>query len=112
MHEMSIAKNLVKITSEACRKNNIKKARTIKIKVGELKAIVPSLLADAFKFAAKGTVCEGAKLKVKALPVKFACIDCNIPVKQSKKIKCGKCGKNNVKLAQGNEFIIESVEGE
>ena len=109
---MSIAKSLVKITSEACKKNNIKKARTVKIKAGELKAIVPALLADAFKFASKGTACEGAKLKVRVLPVIFTCIDCNIPVKQSKEIKCGKCGKNNVKLAQGNEFIIESVEGE
>ena len=111
MHEMSIAKNLVKITCEACEKNNIRIVKTVNLRAGELKAIVPGLLEDAFKYFAKGTVCDKAKLRVKVLPVKFSCVECKVEVKRSNDIKCGKCGRSNVEMTQGKEFIIESVEG-
>ena len=112
MHEISIAANIMEITCEVCRKNKIKKAKKINIKVGELKAIVPDLLIDAFKMVSKGTACENSEIKVKVLPVKFSCVECDNEVKQSDSIKCGKCCSVRVKLMQGNEFIIESVEGE
>jgi hydrogenase nickel incorporation protein HypA/HybF len=64
MHEFAFAHKIYKIAEETAKKYHAKKITTIFLEIGELTLIIPELLRESFKIATKGTIAEGAELKI------------------------------------------------
>ena len=113
MHELSVTEGILKICKDEEKKNNFKSIKEIRIKVGELTGLVPSCIDYYFNVISKDTVAEGAKLIVEKLPIKIECRECLYEGEIPKgNYTCPKCNSYKIKIKNGKEFYVDSLEGE
>ena len=113
MHEYPITLSIVKISNEEALKHKAKKITEIRLKIGELSGLVPESLQIYFDMISKGTISEGAKLVVEKISIKFRCKDCgNESGVVGGIYKCPKCDSKDIKIINGNEYLIDSMEVE
>ena len=111
MHEMSIAHSLFEIVLEEMEKNNAKTLRSVRLRIGELSAIVPDSLSFCFEVMTKGTHMEGAELIMDIIPLEGMCRSCG----QSFEIKdyvfkCPYCEGTQIETVSGQDLsIVEMV---
>ena len=111
MHEISVAQDIVDLVIENLPKDEIVNVTKVRIKIGELSAIIPESLEFCFDVITKDTRLEGAKLEIQEVPVIVKCNNC------SKEFKvndfcfiCPECGSGNVEILQGKEFNVVDFE--
>ena len=111
MHELSVTQGILKICKEEQEKNNFKKIREIRIKVGELTGLVPNGRDYYFDIISKDTVAEGAQLIIDKLPIVISCEDCSYQGEIKKgQYMCPKCNSYKIKIINGREFYVDSLE--
>lgn len=114
MHEMSIVGNVVNAVVMYAKEEGVERVTGVTLTVGALHDVVDELMERAFRFLARGTVADGAYLKMNKLPLKVRCRQChtvyeaNIRVRES--LTCPNCGEREVDVVQGREFMIDNIE--
>ncbi len=73
MHELSIAHAVVVEVESAARAHGAARVIGVTLEVGRLSGVVPGALTFGFEIAADGTLCEGAVLSVRQMPVVVWC---------------------------------------
>lgn len=111
MHEMSIAQSLISVIREEMLKHHAKTLRSVRLKVGQLTAIVPESLSFCFEVITTGTELEGARLIMDVIPLKGSCDDC----KSEFEIKdyafvCPSCNSTKIKTIAGQDLSIAEIE--
>lgn len=111
MHELAITKSILDIAEQAAREHQVRRVRQVRIKLGDYSGVVPQCIQYYFDIISKGTVAEGAELRMERLPVIMRCQDCLWQGEVDKyHIQCPDCGGKELKLLQGREFYVESLE--
>src|SRR5689334_15373820 len=108
MHELAIADSVVRI---ACAHAAGRKVRTVELKVGHLRQVVPSALEFAFALVAEGTELEGSDLKTEVVPAGGRCHACGFdgPLPQFP-LQCQSCGGFDVEVLRGEELLVVALE--
>ena len=111
MHELSIAQSILDIVDETFSKNKYKELLEVKVKIGELVAVVPESLTFCYETLAKDTKYDKSKLTVEILPVIALCTKCKkeFDVKELFFV-CPHCGSKDTKILQGNELKISHLD--
>lgn len=113
MHELAVTQGILKICEDEKKEHNFERIKEIRIKVGELTGLVPSCIDYYFAIVSKGTVSEGAKIIVDKLPINIKCLECNYNGEIKKgEFGCPKCSSYRIKITNGKEFYIDSLEVE
>lgn len=116
MHEMSYAVRIADIVVNTAEKENIRHVKKVKVKCGEMLAIVPPLLENAFAACAEGTVAEDAELEIETVPVLIRCTACGRIIDphgaEGYVPACPGCGSPMLKIVNGREFTVAGIEGE
>jgi hydrogenase nickel incorporation protein HypA/HybF len=114
MHEGSIAKSIIDSSLSIIEKEGLKKAITIKIMVGKIHAIVPQLLFELYDIMKEDyPKLSESQLEIEELDVKIFCNHCQQETLLDEPFFiCPKCGSPDVKMLQGKELHIVSIEGE
>ena len=76
MHELAAAQDVVRVALEAAGKEGARRITAIALKVGRTYAV--EQMEDLIAIAAQGTIAEGARLEVEAVPgsaIQVASID-------------------------------------
>lgn len=116
MHEMALVGNIVDIVVEHAQVAQAKEVISVKLRVGELRDIVDDIMEKCFRYVARGSVAENARLAIEKVPLVICCNECNTTIHmqlhtaQTSQTICTKCGKSNFKIIQGKEFYIEDIE--
>lgn len=122
MHEYSIASEIVNNVFDAVERNNAKKVLSIRLEIGELSLINVEQVIHWVEALFKGTMAEGAEVKIKTIKAVVQCHSCryrgrNIP--DSKDIDrhfaaflCPKCGSPEVKIEKGRECLLRKIQAE
>lgn len=111
MHELAITQSILEIAQKAAAQHQVKRVREVRIKLGEYSGVVPQCIQYYFDVISKGTVAEGAELKMERLPILMRCETCGWEGQMDKHhIRCPACGGIQLKLLQGREFYVESLE--
>ncbi len=111
MHELAITQSILDIAQTAAREHNVTRVREVRIKLGEYCGVVPQCVQYYFDVISKGTVADGAVLTMERLPILMRCEDCRWEGQVDKlHIVCPNCGSTHLKLLQGREFYVESLE--
>jgi hydrogenase nickel incorporation protein HypA/HybF len=110
MHELSLAGAVI---DTAERHAGGRRVTLIRLRLGELRQVVPDSLAFYFEHVARGTLCEGAALEYEAVPASLACGTCGATWRlETTSFRCPECGAADAGIESGNEFEVESIEVE
>ena len=111
MHELSIALGIVKIAEEEMAKANANTVDVIELEIGTLAGIEFESLDFVWPSAVKGTVLEKAGKRIKRIPAKARCGDCEkIYSIQFIHDNCPNCGSFLKSIVQGKELRVVSLE--
>ncbi len=110
MHELSIAESIIEIVRDNFPANG-GRLKSIKVRIGELAAVLPDSLEFCFNAITKGTTLEETRLVIERRGIVARCADCGAESSvQELSFRCAACGSVNVKLISGNELQVVEIE--
>lgn len=113
MHEYSVVQSLLDLCEENARANNAKKVLKVTAKIGVLSGIDAHLLETAFNSFKADTICKEAEFEMVIQPVIIHCHSCDEDFTLEKhEFLCPKCESNEVKILDGEEMYLMSLEME
>lgn len=113
MHELAITQSILDIAQKAADEHGAKRVQSVRIMLGEYSGVVPQCIQYYFDVISKGTLAEGAVLDIRRLPVVIRCNSCGKESRIDRRhVACPLCASTDLKLIQGREFYIESLEVE
>jgi hydrogenase nickel incorporation protein HypA/HybF len=107
VHELSLSSAILDTT---LRHADGRRVKSVQIRIGAMRQVVPDSLEFYFDIVNRGTVCEGAALEQERIAALLRCEICatewrpEIPA-----FRCPGCGGAEVEIAAGNEFEIDSI---
>lgn len=111
MHELAITQSILDIAEKVGREHSFTRVREVRIKLGAYSGLMPECIQDYFDVISRGTVAEGAKLDIQTLPVIIHCNSCGEDNEIDRwHIRCPLCASTDLKMIQGREFYLESLE--
>lgn len=111
MHELAIAENLIRQVKSAAAKERLVRVRTVALKAGVLRQIVPETLRSAFSLLADETSARGAKLRIEKVEVRVRCRDCGQEA-VGFIAACPSCRGGDIDIVAGKELFIDFIEGD
>ncbi len=112
MHEAMAAENIIESVLSHI---GSKKGRVVSIVIscGQLNALNDEAMEFAFAAAAEGTVCKGAKLKIKHIPLMAKCSNCKKKFSYDfYNPQCPKCGHSDIEIGEDSPLLLEEIEFE
>lgn len=111
MHEMSIAQGLIDILREEMRRHRATRLRRVRLRLGELSAVVPEALSFCFSVITEGTEMEGAELVMDQVPLEGRCKACGETFRVlNYTFQCPKCDGQSVEVLGGRDLSVVEME--
>ena len=111
MHEMSLAEGVLQLIEDAARKDPFKKVTAVWLEIGQLSSVEPEAMAFCFDAVTRGTVAEGARLEIIALPGQGWCAACARTVPMAELFaECPLCGGFPLQVTAGTEMRVKELE--
>jgi hydrogenase nickel incorporation protein HypA/HybF len=112
MHEAMVAENVLE-TVLAQTKSRAGRVVRVVISCGQINALNDEAMQFAFEAAAMGTICQGAKLQIRHIPLKGLCKGCDGEFELDLyDPKCPKCGKSDFSIGDDAPLLLEEIEFE
>ena len=110
MHELSLARNIVRIVEEAADGEAGAVTRVI-LEIGALSCADSHALEFCFEAVSAGTRSEGARLIINAAPATGRCLACEreAPV-FARTDKCPFCGADDIVVVGGEQMTVKAIE--
>jgi hydrogenase nickel incorporation protein HypA/HybF len=114
MHELPVTENILRIVLRYAEDAGAGKVISVSLRIGELSDVIDEWLQRYFDYLSKGTLAEGASLRVERAPVVFRCEGCgesfHVDIREVKDIVCPACGGVKATFVSGREFFIKAIE--
>jgi len=116
MHELPVTESILKIVLKHAQANDVRKVRTIRLKVGKLSDLEDEWIQRYFDYLSKGTVSEGARLEIERTPIIMQCNACSesyqVEAAEMGLVICPACGGKGGTLLSGRDYYIKDMEAE
>ena len=113
MHEYPITQSIIEIAERQGREAGAARVTRISLVVGERSGYIPESIRMYFDIIARGTLCEGAALDIKAVKPLLRCPACGAEYERAPySFACPTCGADGEPTETGKEFYIEEIEVE
>lgn len=116
MHELPVTKSILGIVLRHAETQGVTKVLTVDISIGALSDLEAEWLQSYFDHLSKGTLAEGAKLRVHRSPVTFLCEPCAREFTATREeldtASCPLCGARDSSIVGGTAYTVESMEAE
>jgi hydrogenase nickel incorporation protein HypA/HybF len=110
MHELALAKDVLRKILEEASKKGLSKVTAAKVNIGETRITHSEEFHELFNDIIKGTPAEGLKLNVRITPLMAFCNKCSHNFKaREMKNGCPKCSSGDFHIVSGKEVIVEEV---
>ncbi len=120
MHEFSISSEIVKTVLDTAENNNGKRVLSIQLEIGELTLLNVEQVTFWIHELFKGSVAEGAKVKVKTIKARIKCESCGYKGGTASdqqdhfqhfiSYSCPKCGSFQIKVEKGRECTLRRIQ--
>lgn len=112
VHEIAIAQALLKWVLKTARENRLTEISEVRLRVGELRLIVPEALNLGWRAVTRTTVAGGSTLRIREVQALVCCRQCDKQFRPAwPAFTCPDCGQADVQIVAGNELILEQVVG-
>jgi len=89
-----------------------REVRTVHVRIGQLRQIVPDTLAYCWELLCADTALAGSRLEVESIRASIRCRACgrtaeigDLPI-----FVCGGCASSDVEVLSGEEFVITALD--
>ena len=111
MHEMALAEGILDIALDYAKQNEAKAIREVGLLIGEMSGVEVESLTFSFDMLVKGTIAEGAELKIKNVPLMGKCSKCGREFHvEHYDFWCPECKDGVLKTISGREMKVEYLE--
>ena len=114
MHELPITESILKIVLKHAKMNSARKVMAIHLQVGKISDLEDDWIQRYFDYLSKGTLAEGAKLKIERTPIMVQCNACSTSYEAEMArmgdLVCPACGEKGGTLLSGREYTIKEME--
>ena len=111
MHEYSVVQSLLNQCEALAVQNEATEVTKIITKIGVMSGIEIQLLQTAFDTFKEGTMCENAEFVINSQKLKLQCLECGEVFEVDEvRYMCQKCGSINVKVLDGEDMYLMSLE--
>jgi hydrogenase nickel incorporation protein HypA/HybF len=108
MHELALCEAIIDTVN---RRSDGRPVKRVDVRIGQFRQVVPDSLQFSWTLVTSGTDLDGCALVIEHVP---AIIDCRTCGQQSRLklpiLLCEHCESSDVRLSQGEEFLIVSIE--
>lgn len=110
MHEISLARALLRQVEELRLSHRAAGVRSVRVSIGDFSGVEADLLESAFCQLTQGTPAEGADLSIERVPLAARCAVCEheFPV-QAYHFVCPRCDARDVRIVRGEELMLETL---
>jgi hydrogenase nickel incorporation protein HypA/HybF len=116
VHELPVTQSILEVVLRHAAMHQVRKVHSISLAVGEMSDLEDDWIQKYFDYISKGTLAEGAKLKIERVPVVFRCKACSeefpANIREDRDIACPSCGGCDLDLVSGREYYIRNMEAE
>lgn len=115
MHELPVTESIFQIVLKHAQKGGVKRVVTINLEIGALSDLQSEWIQRYFDHLSRGSVVEGAKLKITRIPAVFHCDSCDqsfevTSLLEEGSLRCKQCRSQEVTLVSGREYRIRDME--
>ncbi|HXX35595.1 MAG TPA: hydrogenase maturation nickel metallochaperone HypA [Thermodesulfobacteriota bacterium] len=114
MHELPITESILKIVLKHAEANSVQKVIAIHLQVGKFSDLEDDWIQRYFDYLSKGTIAEGAKLKIERTPVTMRCNGCSASyeadILKVADLVCPVCGEKGGTIVSGREYTVKEME--
>lgn len=108
MHELSICQSITRVVERHAAGGTV---RTVRLRVGELRQIVPDTLTYCWGLVTEGSDLEATTLEIERVPAAIRCRSCDhVHTLTAPILVCPACRTQDVEIVSGEEFLITSLE--
>lgn len=114
MHELPVTENILRIVLRYAEEAKAGRVLSVSLRVGEMSDVIDEWLQRYFDYVSKGTLAEGAELKIERAPVIFRCAGCgesfHVNIREVNDVVCPACGGEKASFLSGREFFVKAIE--
>jgi hydrogenase nickel incorporation protein HypA/HybF len=114
MHELVVTKSIFQIVLKHAKMGNVQRVISVNLEIGALSDLQSEWVQRYFDHLSRGTVVEGAKLKIDRVPAVFRCNHCQqsfeIDSLLEKDLSCEQCHSRKVTLVSKSEYYVKNME--
>ncbi|MBN1688605.1 MAG: hydrogenase maturation nickel metallochaperone HypA [Candidatus Omnitrophica bacterium] len=111
MHEMSIAQGMIEQIEKIAQDYDAIRVTKVEIETGILRQVIADVMQTAFQAVSEGTLAEGSLLELREVPALAECRKCKMSFEpEIDNFLCPQCHLADVKILQGDEIILKSME--
>lgn len=107
MHELAVTQSIVEQIVDATRGTRV---AGVNLEIGKLSGVVADSVRFCFDLVTDGTPLEGAVLRIDEIRGEGRCLSCGASFPLDDLILLCPCGSANVRLIDGNQLLIKSVQ--
>lgn len=113
MHEMSIAAAIFEQVVTVAKENYLTKVTQIRLRLGQLRLIVPEALHLAWQGMRDGSIAHEATLDLVEVAARARCKACKHEYEPEWPVfLCPACGQASVEILSGEELILDEITGD
>lgn len=110
MHEIGIARQIVRVVEEAVRGREAPAVREVVVDCGELSLVIPEYLEKLWPVVTKGGFLQEARLVIHTVPGLAECDNCdeifNVVAQEG---RCPNCGSFQKTVLSGRDFSVREI---
>ena len=110
MHEMSLVEGLLRVVQDEMRTHPESHVQTVRVRVGRLRQVEPSMLEFCYEAAVRETSLAGSHLEIQQEEATARCDVCSLQFAVEEHwFECPRCHSSDVRLLTGDEVLLTSI---
>jgi len=116
VHELPVTRSIVDIVLRYAGANKVRRIVAVDLSIGALSDLEAEWIQSYFDHLSKGTLAEGAEIRVRRSPLSFRCDPCGTAFEATREelasACCPECGSREISVTSGTGYMVESMEVE
>ncbi len=111
MHELSLAQAILETAQAQAASHGAARVLAIRLRIGELSAVVDEALSFSFGIVAQGTAADGADVQIEHVPWTIRCQECGVGYRVQEGMPvCPDCHATGGETLTGRELQIVEMD--
>jgi len=111
MHEMALCESILQVIEDQAAAQNFSAVKSVHLEIGPLAGVERDALEFGFDVVMRGTLADGATLRISEPPATAWCLPCAETVAIKERFDaCPHCGSRQLQVTGGEELRIKDME--